>query len=238
MYTSRTRLLSTHNYCTVKPPQVVALLYKNRIRRLIHLTSLRFRTPLRALASTSGQEPSNDRSTVFGSTLTGRDSKKTVRFPHASLQILVWKGNERAYSVWKSAPIRQSRRRWVWAWVYEEWCRCSGLLRTLTADPWSWGWARWWAAGTWRTCRRPSWSSRCVSSGRRWRWWRIETRRPGSEWGARGRPGAPLLRTEKHFRRQLEHRWLRLNMMERLCWTAFRKMPQQPLYNNYRTIIQ
>lgn len=139
----------------------------------------------------------------------------------------------RAYSVWKSAPIRQSRRRWVWAWVYEEWCRCSGLLRTLTADPWSWGWARWWAAGTWRTCRRPSWSSRCVSSGRRWRWWRIETRRPGSEWGARGRPGAPLLRTEKHFRRQLEHRWLRLNMMERLCWTAFRKMPQQLLHQKY-----
>lgn len=94
-------------------------------------------------------------------------------------------------------PIRQSPRRWVWAWVYEEWCRCSGLLRTLKADPWSWGWARWWAAGTWRTCRRPSWSSRCVSSGRRWLWWRIETRRPGSEWGALDRPGAPLLRTEQ-----------------------------------------
>lgn len=66
------------------------------------------------------------------------------------------------------------------AWGFVALSRCWGPPRTPTVDPWSWGSGRWWAFWFWQTCRRPSWSSRCASSGRQSQWWLNETRLPGS----------------------------------------------------------
>lgn len=66
------------------------------------------------------------------------------------------------------------------AWGSVALSRCWGPPRTPTVDPWSWGSGRWWAFWFWQTCRHPSWSSRCASSGRQSRWWLNETRLPGS----------------------------------------------------------